>query len=148
MNAIQSAGFSSLDDDAIKAALRETLFLRNKMTAAQARVEDMHLHPVHLASAQNLLAYLALRRHDIRPLQQTLSRLGVSSLGRCEADALTALDRVIEVLHRHSSKTTLRNRWRPTPRRCSAGSLQSVAPGSWSPCPARPPPTTGRSRIC
>lgn len=105
MNAIQSAGFSSLDDDAIKAALRETLFLRNKMTAAQARVEDMHLHPVHLASAQNLLAYLALRRHDIRPLQQTLSRLGLSSLGRCEADALTALDRVIEVLHRLSAES-------------------------------------------
>ena len=103
MNAIQSPGLISLDDDAIKAALRETLFLRNKMIAAQARADGMQLHPEHVASAQNLLAYLALRRHDIRPLQHTLSRLGLSSLGRCEADALGSLDRVIEVLHRLSA---------------------------------------------
>lgn len=108
MTAIQPAEFTTLDDDAIEAALRETLFLRNKMTAAQARVDGMSLHPDHVASAQNLLAYLALRRHDIRPLQHILSTLGLSSLGRCEAHALASVERVIEVLQRLSDGSQTR----------------------------------------
>ena len=35
-------------------------------------------------SAANLAAYLALRHHDLRPLQQELMPLGLSSLGRLE----------------------------------------------------------------
>lgn len=91
---------TTLDDDTIKAALRETLFLRSKMVTAQARTQGMNIHPNHVTSAQNLLSYLALRRHDIRPLQHKLSKLGLSSLGRSEANILASLDRVIEVLQR------------------------------------------------
>jgi pyruvate kinase len=104
MAAIQPTELRGLDQGVIKTALRETLFLRNKMIAAQERVEGMNLHPEHITSAKNLLAYLALRRHDIRPLQHTLSRLGLSSLGRCEAEALVALNRVIELLQRLSAE--------------------------------------------
>ena len=43
------------------------------------------------SSAQNLLAYLALRKHDLRTLQNNLSELGVSSLGRLEAKVLPTL---------------------------------------------------------
>ncbi len=46
-------------------------------------------------SASNLLHYLALRRHDLRPLQSDLSRCGLSSLGRAEAHVLPNLDAVI-----------------------------------------------------
>ncbi len=42
-------------------------------------------------SALNLAHYLALRRHDLRPLQQALVPLGLSSLGRCEAHVLPTL---------------------------------------------------------
>jgi len=49
-------------------------------------------------SALNLAHYLAFRRHDLRPLQHALSRLGVSSLGRCEAHVLPTLDAVIATL--------------------------------------------------
>lgn len=77
------------------------LFLRVKMeAAARAPIETMHLHPSYIESARNLLSYLALRRHDIRPLQHQLAELGLSSLGRCEANALASVDRVIEVLQR------------------------------------------------
>jgi len=38
----------------------------------------------HRAGARNLLQYLALRRHDLRELQDDLTRLGLSSLGRSE----------------------------------------------------------------
>lgn len=49
-------------------------------------------------SAQNLAHYLALRRNDLRTLQQALSPLGVSSLGRCEAHVLPTLDAVLATL--------------------------------------------------
>ena len=42
-------------------------------------------------SARNLVHYLALRRHDIRPLQVELSALGLSSLGRLEAHVLASI---------------------------------------------------------
>lgn len=39
-------------------------------------------------SAKNLAYYLALRRRDIRPLQNRLSKWGLSSLGRTESKVL------------------------------------------------------------
>ncbi|MBI5753506.1 MAG: pyruvate kinase [Hydrogenophilales bacterium] len=51
-----------------------------------------------IPSATNLAAYVGLRRHDLRALQQQLAMLGLSSLGRCEAHVLLTLDSVIHVL--------------------------------------------------
>ncbi|MFP5507076.1 MAG: pyruvate kinase [Gammaproteobacteria bacterium] len=51
-------------------------------------------------SAVNLAHYLALRREDLRGLQDQLAALGLSSLGRGEAHILDNLNRVIEVLAR------------------------------------------------
>src|SRR4249920_2145664 len=39
------------------------------------------LADAHRDGAKNLLHYLALRRHDIRPLQEKLALFGLSSLG-------------------------------------------------------------------
>lgn len=61
----------------------------------------MHtVHPRHRASAANLAHYLALRRHDIRDLQQRLTPLGLSSLGRAEAHVLASLTAVRATLGR------------------------------------------------
>jgi pyruvate kinase len=57
------------------------------------------LAPGQRAGAVNLLHYLALRRHDLRPLQLRLSRLGLSSLGRAEAHVLATVDAVLRLLH-------------------------------------------------
>ncbi|WP_095096013.1 pyruvate kinase [Pseudomonas sp. Irchel 3A5] len=93
--------FNVLDEQQIRAALKRLSFLRVKMeAAARTPIESMQVHPDYLDSARNLLGYLALRRHDIRPLQQQLSGLGLSSLGRCEANTLASVDRVIDVLKR------------------------------------------------
>lgn len=54
----------------------------------------------YAASARNLVHYLALRRLDLRPLQDRLARLGVSSLGRSESHVLANLDKVLGILHR------------------------------------------------
>jgi len=58
------------------------------------------IHPQHQVSARNLLHYLALRSHDLRPLQARLSAVGLSSLGRAESHVLAAVDAVSEVLRR------------------------------------------------
>jgi len=50
------------------------------------------------ADAANLAAYVALRRQDLRKLQDHLRDLGLSSLGRCEAQVLPTLDGVAMAL--------------------------------------------------
>ncbi len=65
------------------------------------------LADAHRDGAKNLLHYLALRRHDIRPLQEKLALFGLSSLGRCESRVLANLDAVMNVaanlMGRHST---------------------------------------------
>jgi len=51
-----------------------------------------------LNSGLNLAHYLALRRHDLRPLQAALIPWGLSSLGRLEARVIPSLDAVIATL--------------------------------------------------
>lgn len=88
-------------DDAELCALREALrALQAALHAAAARaaagIADVHAD--FADSALNLVHYLALRCHDLRPLQQQLTALGLSSLGRLEPHVLASLDAVIGVL--------------------------------------------------
>jgi len=50
------------------------------------------------AGAENLAAYIALRRHDLRELQSCLATYGLSSLGRSEGHVLPALDTLLQAL--------------------------------------------------
>ncbi len=54
----------------------------------------------HQPSAVNLAHYLALRRLDARKLQEQLSWMGLSSLGRSETHVLANLHKVLGLLHR------------------------------------------------
>ena len=58
------------------------------------------------ASARNLIHYLAVRQHDLRELQRGLARLGLSSLGRMEANVLPTLNAVLLALHRLAGETS------------------------------------------
>jgi pyruvate kinase len=58
------------------------------------------IHPHYRDSARNLVHYLAMRQHDLRPLQARLAELGLSSLGRSEPHVLASVDAVLGVLHR------------------------------------------------
>ena len=55
--------------------------------------------PAQAASAANLAHYLAMRRYDMRQLQDKLSLIGVSSLGRAETHVMANLDKVLGLLH-------------------------------------------------
>ncbi|HTT10730.1 MAG TPA: pyruvate kinase [Burkholderiaceae bacterium] len=77
-------------------AIRKSLLDHERtLRSALASVDS-----AHAASARNLVHYLALRRFDLRPLQERLARLGVSSLGRAESHVLANLDKVLGILHR------------------------------------------------
>jgi pyruvate kinase len=90
------------DGHECKALIRELWTLREAMLDHERRlhpwIEDVDA--AHRASAANLAHYLALRRHDLRRLQQRLSDLGLSSLGRSESHVLANLDKVLGILHR------------------------------------------------
>ena len=56
--------------------------------------------PLFAQSARNLADYLALRKHDLRPLQRELAAMGLSSLGRVESRVRENLDSVLATLDR------------------------------------------------
>ncbi len=60
-----------------------------------ARWQPMLERGAFAAGAANLAHYLALRQTDLRPLQQRLAVLGLSTLGGSEAHVLATLDAVI-----------------------------------------------------
>ena len=61
-------------------------------------LQTIQLHHTYRQSAENLLTYLSLRRHDLRSLQLQLADLGLSSLAGCEAYCLNAVENVIGAL--------------------------------------------------
>jgi pyruvate kinase len=74
----------------------ETLIARVDADARrQARIwADWHIGPDFRPSADNLAAYLALRRFDLRTLQRALMAIGLSSLGRLESRVMATLEAV------------------------------------------------------
>ena len=63
-----------------------------------------------LSSAANLATYIGLRRHDLRPIQDHLATLGLSSLGRCEGHVMATLDAVIHALQQMTGARVPRGR--------------------------------------
>ena len=80
-----------------------------EIRAGMANVTDGHRERLklvdaqHRESAENLIDYLALRRHDLRALQPRLSALGLSSLGRAEGSVRASVDAVLRALRALSS---------------------------------------------
>jgi len=72
--------------------------------AERKRADWLELPSERQPSAENLLHYLALRSHDLRPLQDQLARLGLSSLGRAEAHVMASIDAVLHNLYRLSGE--------------------------------------------
>src|SRR5271157_3051631 len=90
------------DTHSLLSLIDELTELRAGMVREEATLEYRleEIPDQHRDSARNLVHYLALRRHDIRDLQEKLTANGLSSLGRAEADVLGAVDAALGVLHR------------------------------------------------
>lgn len=86
----------------LSALLQEVVALRAAVEAGaapfEARWQGWIADPDFAPSAANFARYLALRQHDIRPLQRRMMRAGLSSLGRAESRVLPSLDAVAAVL--------------------------------------------------
>jgi pyruvate kinase len=95
--AAAAAGSELAARDEPQALLRELTALRTAVLAAEPRLVAAGPVPPP-PGARNLAHYLALRRHDLRPLQERLAALGLSSLGRAEPQVLRSLDQVLAVL--------------------------------------------------
>ena len=85
----------------LERATRGVEKLRRAGLAAEQefRTELERVEPSMRKSALNLVHYLAVRRHDVRELQDELARLGLSSLGRMEAHVMASLQAVLEALY-------------------------------------------------
>ena len=71
----------------------------------------------HRTSAKNLLHYLAMRKRDLRSLQTDLAMLGLSSIGRAEAHALSAVNAVRNVV-RQLAKQEIHELHDEAPEKC------------------------------
>lgn len=92
--------------DAFEDLIRQVASLRAFIVqqAERRKAVLQGLSPKRHRSAENLLHYMALRSKDIRPLQDKLERLGLSSLGRPEAHVLASLDTLLQNLRLLSGK--------------------------------------------
>lgn len=96
---VERDGSAQLDEliEHLSAIRTEMLELE---TAALA--DRCDLHESHGESAKNLLHYLALRRHDLRHIQEALAAHGLSSLGRAESHVRANVDAIEGILRRLS----------------------------------------------
>lgn len=87
-------------------ALSEQLdTISDRAEKLEARFTDAlsDVHPDFYESAKNLIHYVALRRADISELQEQLSFLGLSSLGRAEKNVMSSIRTVKNALKKISS---------------------------------------------
>ncbi|SHL39067.1 pyruvate kinase [Nitrosospira sp. Nsp11] len=103
--------------------LQELRKLQQDLLMLEAESAEIlqRVDPRHRASAANLVHYLALRRRDMRPLQEKLATVGLSSMGRAESHVLSNLHAII-ILLQHA----LRKKAQQTP----ASFIASSAPGA------------------
>ena len=102
MSKSQRPSNDTWDEVACRSVIGQLWALRQSMLEHEAALAPVlrSVDPAYRASARNLAHYLALRRADRRALQEWLSGVGLSSLGRAESHVLANLDKVLGILHR------------------------------------------------
>ena len=87
----------------------------------QAMAQELEkVRPEYRDSARNLIHYLTLRQVDLRPQQEQLAWLGLSSLRRSESHVLANMDKVLGLLHRLTNQP-----WQDKSAEEPAGSVSS-----------------------
>jgi pyruvate kinase len=88
------------NDDRIRSLMVSMEELRAELLRIEERFEKLlaDVHPNYRRSARNLAHYIGLRRKDRRALQDDLTRMGFSSLGRAEPDVMANVDAILSLL--------------------------------------------------
>jgi pyruvate kinase len=97
-NALDATG--QVPSKRLLAVLAALTRIRSDLVQLERQLGDVveGSHASYRASARNLVHYLALRRHDIRALQEDLAEMGLSSLGRTESHVGGGIDAVLAIL--------------------------------------------------
>jgi pyruvate kinase len=85
-------------DIALVSALLQEILERARDFESRYAEDLAAVHPRYRDSARNLVHYLALRKGDLRELQEDLATLGLSSLGQAERNVLASVGAVHSVL--------------------------------------------------
>lgn len=98
---------SGWDVQACEKLIEQLATVRSAMLDLESSASESiaRVDPVYADSARNFVHYLALRRFDMRSLQERLARKGISSLGRAESHVLANLDKVLGILHRLAGRS-------------------------------------------
>ena len=130
------------DVEAAEALMRDLWALRQALIESESQLKGplCDVASAHRASAVNLVHYLAMRRMDLRQLQDRLARMGVSSLGRAETHVLANVDKVLGILHRLAGRP-----WSPLSRQEPAGFGHGASLLSRHATDLFGPPPAGRS---
>ena len=80
----------------IKALLQKVEELEHSALSLEEQNKSTldHVHPDHVASARNLLHYLAIRSQDVRTLQNGLTEMAISSHSHSESYTLSSLQKI------------------------------------------------------
>jgi pyruvate kinase len=92
---------SDLDPEKIERLIESlnNIILEMKSVEKQLGSLAAGVSPTYALSARNLLHYLAVRQNDVRELQERLSELGLSSLGRAESHVMASVLSVLTALY-------------------------------------------------
>ena len=125
----------------LESLLRQLDKIRRDLLALEAEFDAplVATHPDYARSAVNLIHYLALRRHDMRQLQEHLAALGLSSLGRTESHVLAGVEAVLTILRQLANRQDDVAGPRATPLRFAEGKtlLERHTEALLGPRPAR-----------
>lgn len=112
----------------------ELTALRDRLLSAEAEHADLisRVRDRHRDSARNLVHYVALRGEDLRPLQDALSDVGLSSLGRMEAGVLGHVDAVLAAVRALDGEDAPSPDDARSPRRGAGRSWPGTRTGCWA----------------
>jgi pyruvate kinase len=92
---------SDLDPEKIEQLIESLNSIIHEMKGVEKQFDNLAagVSPANARSARNLLHYLAVRQNDVRELQERLSSLGLSSLGRAESHVMASVLSVLTALY-------------------------------------------------
>ena len=85
----------------IEELITELLKIREAILSSEEKYQKLidSVHPNYLYSARNFVRYLQLRTFELRPIQEQLSALGLSSIGHSERYVLANIENILYFLH-------------------------------------------------
>ncbi|WP_423130480.1 pyruvate kinase [Gaoshiqia sp. Z1-71] len=85
----------------IEALISELMTIRQAILDCETACEEQisQVHPNYRYSARNFIRYLKLRTFELRPLQEQLSAMGLSSIGHSERYVLANIENILYFLH-------------------------------------------------